>query len=242
MTLGKKLRELRMLNNFSQPELSEKVGIEQSYLSKLENDKSIPSSEVFMALLTVFRLSVEEFLRGFGANDDKSRLHQVAEIERYLNGRQQSNLSYQRGYLYFCSFLIISAITLFYIGYGKQMFSETVYQYESDGVVMMDEPKDIFRRWQLLMSVGDRSTKDAVFAKRLEMQKRKDLKEIISPVHSGQQFEVDVEGGYRHYYLGREMQVARPINAWLKVFGVMLFVTGLMGFILERKFFKELSP
>jgi transcriptional regulator with XRE-family HTH domain len=43
MTLGKKLCAR---HNLSQPELAEKIGSEQSYLSKLENDKYVPSNEI----------------------------------------------------------------------------------------------------------------------------------------------------------------------------------------------------
>jgi transcriptional regulator with XRE-family HTH domain len=36
MTLGKKIRTLRAEHNLSQPELAEKMGIDQSYLSNLK--------------------------------------------------------------------------------------------------------------------------------------------------------------------------------------------------------------
>jgi transcriptional regulator with XRE-family HTH domain len=238
MTLGKKFKELRMLSNFSQPELSEKVNIEQSYLSKLENDKSVPSSEVFMKLLSVYDLSVEEFLHGFDINDDRKRLSQIPEIENYLNSKYQNNLSKQRSYLYTCSLLIITAVTLFYIGFSKQIFDETVYYYKSDGVVMTDEPKDIFRSWHSLMSVE--ADHEDVIAKRLEMNKRSDKQIITSLIKNGQQFEIEVKGGYRYYYFVKDEQVSRPINAWLKVIGVMLFMAGVMGFVLERKFYRNL--
>ena len=50
-TLGQQLKQLRNNKKLSQPEFAQQVGIEQSYLSKLENDKSIPSNEIFRALL-----------------------------------------------------------------------------------------------------------------------------------------------------------------------------------------------
>ncbi|MCL1076679.1 XRE family transcriptional regulator [Parashewanella spongiae] len=51
MTLGQIIKQIRVEKALSQPELAEKIGIEQSYLSKLENDKSLPSNEMLQAIL-----------------------------------------------------------------------------------------------------------------------------------------------------------------------------------------------
>ena len=60
-TLGQQVKQLRNNKKLSQPEFAQQVGIEQSYLSKLENDKSIPSNEIFRALLIALDLSIDEF-------------------------------------------------------------------------------------------------------------------------------------------------------------------------------------
>ncbi|MBM7071474.1 helix-turn-helix transcriptional regulator [Shewanella sp. 202IG2-18] len=44
MTFGQIIKSFRTEKGLSQPEFAEQVGIEQSYLSKLENDKSLPSN------------------------------------------------------------------------------------------------------------------------------------------------------------------------------------------------------
>lgn len=62
MTLDEQLKKLRAEKSPSQPELAELAGIEQSYLSKLENDKSLPSNEVLRKLLKAFSLSVAQLL------------------------------------------------------------------------------------------------------------------------------------------------------------------------------------
>ena len=43
--------------------MAEAIGIEQSYLSKLENDKSVPSAEMFQAIVKALELDVQEFLK-----------------------------------------------------------------------------------------------------------------------------------------------------------------------------------
>jgi len=49
MNIGEKIKQLRTEKNLTQPQLAEAIGIEQSYLSKLENDKSTPSADIFQA-------------------------------------------------------------------------------------------------------------------------------------------------------------------------------------------------
>lgn len=73
-TLGQQLKQLRNDKKLSQPEFAQQVGIEQSYLSKLENDKSIPSNEIFRALLIALDLSIDEFMKPLTYSHDKTRL------------------------------------------------------------------------------------------------------------------------------------------------------------------------
>ena len=56
MKFGEKLKVLRHDRGLTQPEMAEAIGIEQSYLSKLENDKSLPSEDTFVRILEVFGL------------------------------------------------------------------------------------------------------------------------------------------------------------------------------------------
>ena len=64
MNFGEKIKQLRTEKNLTQPQLAEAIGIEQSYLSKLENDKSIPSADIFQAILKALSVDVGHFLEG----------------------------------------------------------------------------------------------------------------------------------------------------------------------------------
>lgn len=57
-TFGTQLKHYRSELKLSQPEFAEQVGIEQSYLSKLENDKSVPSNDTFRSILTALNLTI----------------------------------------------------------------------------------------------------------------------------------------------------------------------------------------
>ncbi|NQY36087.1 MAG: helix-turn-helix transcriptional regulator [Alteromonadaceae bacterium] len=56
MIFGEQFKKYRSDLGLSQPQLSELTGIEQSYLSKLENDKSVPSNEIFRNLLSAYNI------------------------------------------------------------------------------------------------------------------------------------------------------------------------------------------
>lgn len=240
MTLGKKLKALRAEHNLSQPELAEKVGIEQSYLSKLENDKSIPSNDIFNQLLGAFNLSVAEFVSDIPAGAETERLKQISDVSQYFASQNERNQSNQRRYLYVSSILIVLATTLFYMGFSKQVFSEVQFQYESRGVVFEGEPNNILDRWRFLLTPEQDSDRDFKANKRLEMERRIDEKTLGLFEYVGTDFSRKTEGGSRYYEFRREKEVKRPINAWLQVFGVLLFSAGIMGFVLERRLFRHI--
>lgn len=148
MSLGEQFKQLRSECNFSQPELAERMGIEQSYLSKLENDKSIPSNEVFREFLKAVNLNLEQFLSRFNLAQDRLQLMQILDIEQRLNQQFQQKVFRQRRYLYCCSTLIVVSVTLFYMGFSKLVFSERSWEYQSPGIVLQGEPIDFFSSYR----------------------------------------------------------------------------------------------
>lgn len=62
-TFGQKLRDKRRSANISQRELATKVGVDYTYISKLENDRlSPPSAETIEKIAEVLNISPEELL------------------------------------------------------------------------------------------------------------------------------------------------------------------------------------
>ena len=242
MTLGEQLKNIRANKGLSQPELSELAGIEQSYLSKLENDKSLPSNEVLRKLLSAFSLSVTEFLEPLDTSYIKNKLLVISDIERLYQQASTKQLNQQRNYLYFASTLIVLAITLFYIGYAKQVFNENLYEYSSRGVVLDGEPSDIFWQWRDLIDIKDRNKKDEKMRQlKVIMSQRSHVIVKLISENKGYSFEEKVEGGRRYFRKSKSevpIQKLRAINAWLKVLGVMFLASGIMVFVLERRLFK----
>jgi transcriptional regulator with XRE-family HTH domain len=238
MTLGDQLKKLRADKGLSQPELAELANIEQSYLSKLENDKSLPSNEVFRKLLRAFSLSVAQLLEPLDTSYIKNNLLVISDIEQLYQQASAKKLNQQRNLLYIASSLIVVAVTLFYIGYAKQVFNETIYEYSSKGVVLAGEPSNIFRYWRDLIDSKDRNEKDEKMRQmKVTMAQRSDVLIKMTFENKGYSFEEEVEGGRRFFRKTKHEKQLRAINAWLQVLGVLLFSCGIMGFILERRLF-----
>ncbi|MCF2947115.1 helix-turn-helix domain-containing protein [Paraglaciecola aquimarina] len=229
MSLGKKLKTLRAEHNLSQPELAEKIGIEQSYLSKLENDKSIPSNDIFNNILATFGLTIETFMADITDLTVLLTLQQIPDIRHYLASRKEHSEKLRRRFLYFSSLLIVVATSLFYAGFSKLVFPVLQYQYESKWVVLEGEPDNIFSN-RLNNRVSGISEE-----LKAEIHSRTDEKVLISPVNKGRYFVMEVDGGKRKYHQINTIIVQQPVNAWLQILGVFLFSAGIMGFILERK-------
>jgi transcriptional regulator with XRE-family HTH domain len=238
MTLGEQLKKLRNEKALSQPDLANIAGIEQSYLSKLENDKSMPSNDIFRKLLSAFGLSLPEFLAAFDNNYAETQLRQIPDIEHWLKQQQQSKMLNQRRYLYICSALIVFAITLFYTGQSKILVPEMQFQYYSEGIVIAGEPKNVFDDWQRLMPQGLEG-RNVYLKKKIEMTQRKDELYFLSEKFIGQNYVVTLSEGIRAYSFTGEKKIVQPMNAWLRISGVFFFIMGIMGFILERRLYKR---
>ncbi|MFT5675189.1 MAG: transcriptional regulator with XRE-family HTH domain [Paraglaciecola sp.] len=180
-----------LASGLSQPQIAQKIGIEQSYLSKLENDKSIPSSEIFTALLEVFELFLEDFLENFDIQHDRVRLGQIPEFAQFINSQQQNRLTKQRKYLYVCGFLLVLGTTLSYVGCSKSIFSERRYQYESSGIVLAGEANDVFENWRYVIYRHKENFRTLTENKRVEMEKRKDVVQVVDYVDRGVFFIVE---------------------------------------------------
>lgn len=67
--LPQRLKELRILNNFTQKAVANKLGISPSIVSGYETGERTPSTEILLALSYLYHCSTDYLL---GRNDDKS--------------------------------------------------------------------------------------------------------------------------------------------------------------------------
>jgi transcriptional regulator with XRE-family HTH domain len=240
MTLGEQLKRIRVNKGLSQPELADISGIEQSYLSKLENDKSLPSNDILRKLLGAFNITLEEFLKPLDSSYIQRNLLDIADVEQYFKKVSKGEINQQRNFLYIASALIVVAVTLFYIGYSKQLFNERIYKYQSKGVVLAGEPLNIFTHWKDLIDSSDpvKHIKE-IQKQRVVMAQRSDIEIMFTYKSKGDFFDISSEEGTRLFEYAGSGQRPRAINVWLQILGVLFFSSGVMGFVLERKFYKN---
>ncbi len=60
--IGQRIKQVRQQNGLTQEKLSEKIGVGPSHMSHIESGKTVPSFEVFIAILNALNCSADELL------------------------------------------------------------------------------------------------------------------------------------------------------------------------------------
>ena len=226
MQFGEKLRSLRKNKDLTQPELAEALGIEQSYLSKLENGKSIPSNDVLNRILDVFSLTIGDLVDDLDQGV-RNQLRQIPDVATHFNNEKQQLIGNRRRWLLVSAALIAIGISLGYAGSAHMFYPNIVYQYMSHGVVLDGESKEIF--------VRDQYPRDQ---RSEQMIERRDEDFLTTWEYRGNVFNVSVDGGSRTYYFDGERETDPWQNKGIVFLGLLLGVFGSVGLLLERKLSK----
>lgn len=60
MTLGKLLKQYRLINNISQSDVASKLHISRQAISRWETDKSVPDFETLLKLCTLYKIDISD--------------------------------------------------------------------------------------------------------------------------------------------------------------------------------------
>lgn len=229
MTLGEYLKQQRIEQDLSQAELAEKMGVEQSYLSKLEGERSLPSAEILAAWHTALSLELEDTLEQLDRAYLHAKLSRIPSVDAWLRQQKVQSLLRERLRMYAAVLCIALAVPMFYLGFTKLMFDESVYEYESPGVVLPGEPQDVFLHGPQLSNPFLEEQQKV----RSEFLNRRDPKILLLTDYRGEQFNQPIESApndhfSRTYYLEDIHQKARWQNILLQALGLFLGTFGLM--------------
>lgn len=247
MTIGERIKQLRTDKNLTQHQLAELASIEQSYLSKLENDKSIPSGEILNSLLKALDTDVQVFLKGIDESIVQRHLIQIPEVALHLNTESRLRIHRAKQWLLGSALCCAIGLALVFGGLQQLLFSpvyERLYQYVSPGVIQAGEPEDLFERGESdarnRIMLGQSVTSELVLKAQLaaeEFRKRLNTDIKQSTEYKGQEYRVDVQGGYRLYKSkGDELHINQTYlraNNWFSVLGAFLALCGILGFVVE---------
>jgi len=235
MKLSEKIKQLRNKAGLTQPELAQKADIEQSYLSKLENDKGSPSFDVISKIASALdydAMALIESLDKQFIQDNLSHLPEVAAKAAEM--RYEKSQRMKRSYIQ-ASLLILLGIVLLLLGQTKVVFSEIAYEYYSEGVIRQDEPLQQFLTYPIKLT--DENWE--VAKKRITSNiPRLDEKYLVIDKYLGENFIEPKDNGRRYYKLKEKSEHAAGGNQLLIVFGFVLFIAG--GFYMFYSYqFKE---
>lgn len=227
MTFGEKLKSLRTLRDWTQPQAAEAIGVEQSYLSKLENDHSVPSGDVFRRIAGAFEASVADIVDGLEAKS-LNQLRQIPDVTDYLSTREHASNASRRRRIQGLVVSVALGASLMYAGMSHLFFADVVYWYKSDGVIRAGESKELF---QMLKSPSDAPSgqEDAVTG---DIQARLDEQFLLSVGdYRGESFNIRVDGGSRTYVLERVKDVDPWQNKLLTFIGIFTLTFGIVGLL-----------
>lgn len=94
-TFGQILKELRRSKNISQRELADKVSVDFSYISKVENDRlAPPSAETIIKISNILDIPSEVLLSHSGKVSDemKDAMSSSPEALMFMNAAKNMNL------------------------------------------------------------------------------------------------------------------------------------------------------
>jgi transcriptional regulator with XRE-family HTH domain len=247
MKFGQKLKQLRQAQGMTQPQLAEKIGIEQSYLSKLENDKSLPSAEMFQAICSALEVSPQTMLDGLSASviNELSAIPGVNEWQANQQKRQYRRSKWLLTGAAICS---VAGASLYVGGATELVFSSERFQYLSKGIVLEGESREIFDIWRAQLSRQRSTAPDdeqwnklnaQLFEQEKIMADRLNEDYLVTAAYQGEMFNVPVKGGSRTYELTQTRRVNQSANDLMQLFGVVFFLTGLFayltGWLLNRR-------
>ena len=224
--------QLRNEKQLTQPELAGSMGIEQSYLSKLENGKSLPSNDILNRILDVFGLEIGSLVDDLDQGA-QNQLRQIPDVASHFSRQKQQLIGNRQRWLVISAFLLSFGVAFIYGGHEHLFFSNVLYEYSSGGVVHDGESKLVFYDPQRSMPRGLDREAETGFLNSIAARANEDYL-LLSEFH-GNFYNVEVEGGSRSYRLTSETEID-PWQSKLVVFiGVLMTVLGLTGIFLERK-------
>ncbi len=218
MKLGEKIKKLRNDAGLTQPELAQNAGIEQSYLSKLENDKGSPSFEVISKIASAFNIEAMTLIDSLDTLYIQESLVHLPEIAVKLEERRNKQQAKFKLQYAISAILIVLGLASVLLGNSTGIFADTMYEYKSMGLIEPGELNNHFTHGSLheVQETRDERTK------RIKLNAQR-IDEMTINMYSyiGEGF-VNNYGEQRRYF---RLENERPFESpWHDIFVILGFV------------------
>jgi transcriptional regulator with XRE-family HTH domain len=234
MKLGEKIKKLRNDAELTQPELAEKTQIEQSYLSKLENEKGSPSFEVIEKIANAFDLTGMALIESLDISYVQEQLTHIPEIA--VQAAEKSRLKEEKIKKWYLQgvLLIVCGIALYFSGTRGIFISNNLYEYSSAGEIYVGEPLERYKAYR----IGIINENNDEFDIRIkENRKRLNEVQLKESWYRGESF-IEYSGSQRRYFELKsrsifDTRIYPKSNDVITLLGIMSFISGwfLMFFI-----------
>ena len=237
MNFGEKLKQIRTERNLTQPQFADALGIEQSYLSKLENDKSQPSADMFGAIIKALELAPGDFLAGIDRHVLQNALRHIPEVSQFLGGVATRRVHDARKYLYAAAAACAIGFAMMLAANDGIFFPNKQYKYISQGVIQKGESEDVFSQFQEILNfkmlankitIQERSAMLADFTAH-----RAKVQTLESWDDRGSIFFEDVDNGRRKFELADTRSVHSMSNRILQYLGALLTFCSVLAVVVE---------
>lgn len=237
MNFGEKLKQIRTEKNLTQPQFAEAIGIEQSYLSKLENDKSQPSADMFGTIVKSLQLAPKDLLADIDRNILHTSLRHIPEVSQFLSGEVQRRLHDARKYIWGAAAACLLGFALMLAANDGIFVANNLYKYKSSGVILAGESDQIFEQFakiENLKMAARAVTPDESLKSQADFEaNRVKVQTIQVWGNRGTVFFEDVTGGRRKFELTDTTQVRAPQNQILQYLGALLTFGGVLLLVVE---------
>lgn len=250
MTFGEFLKQQRELKDWKQPTAAANIDIEQSYLSKLENNKAVPSTEVFERLMSAYGFTISQLNNAINS-DELIKLREIVDVGQFIVSAKTQAESKKQRVLTMSIIMLMAGMFLLALGVAMKDHQEVVWVYESRGITTDDENVSLFvempthRDFRSEMEGSDVNESTKYFRDKGKIREtlkshplfpRLSYKQATWDHYRGSFYDDKVQGGNRRYYERFTQVIDRPVPFYLSFsVGCALLMGGIMLFSISRK-------
>ena len=237
MNFGERLKQIRTDRGLTHPQFAQLAGIEQSYLSKLENDKSVPSAEMFTTIVSALEMDAASFLQDVDRELLATTLRHIPAVSQFATGEAAARVNHTRRWLFGSAAAWILGFAMMLAANDGIFFPNKLYTYSSPGVIRPGEAENVFSTYRevlgnqmlaKLITVEEMGKQSAEF-----MAKRNRPLTVEWPDSRGTVYYEQVENGRRRFELVTTRHIQSEGNRILQYIGAIVFACGFVGLFIE---------
>lgn len=237
MNFGERLKQIRTDKGLTQPQFAQMAGIEQSYLSKLENDKSVPSAEMFSTILSGLDMDEATFLEEVDRDLLATTLRHIPAVTQFNANTVAAQVSHTKHWLYGSAMTWVLGFALMLAAHDGIFFSNKLYKYVSPGVIHADEAEDIFEKHDRILQLkmmAQTINFQEMSKEQEEFQANRSRPVTVEwPDSRGTVYTERADNGHRRFDLIHTESVQAPANRILQFLGAIVFACGFVGLFIE---------